>query len=126
MKYGVEPTGAVFALFREISGYSSQKHPAGEVWVTDLGLLAATIESFHMKRLAVEQGDALLYAFTAECRTVSPAIIADDEYVKDILVRIGGKQYRVEPKAGQRMVLYDRTRLKIGETSLCLKDAPRS
>ena len=114
-----EPDGRVYALFREISGVSSGKHPAGEVWITDLGLLAATFERFHLKRCGDKGEDALRYDLTAECRTVSPAIIADDGYVKAVSVRIGGKQFRVEPKAGERMVLSDRTRLSLRGVSLC-------
>ena len=114
-----EPDGRVFALFREISGASNGKRMAGEVWVEDLGLVCATLERFKLRRLAESGAEALLYDFVADCRTVSPAIMADDEYHKTVLIRIGTKQYRVEPKDGQRMVLTGRTRLSIEEVALC-------
>ena len=112
------PDGRVFALFREISGTSNQRQVAGEVWVEDLGLLCATFETFRLKR---RTDDALAYDLVADCRTVSPTIIADDEYAKTIPVRIGAKQYRVEPKDGQRMVLVGRTRLTLEGAYLCPK-----
>lgn len=114
-----EPEGRVFALFREIRGTSSGKHPAGEVWVRDLGLLVATFERFHLVRCADKGDDALRYNMTADCRTISPAIIADDDYVKSVTVRVGGKQYEVQPKPGERMVIFERTRLKLNGVTLC-------
>lgn len=114
-----EPEGRVFALFREIRGTASGKFPAGEVWVTDLGLNVATFERFHLVRCADKGEDALRYDMTADCRTISPAIIADPDYVKSVTVRVGGKQYAVQPKAGERMVIFDRTRLRMNGVSLC-------
>lgn len=114
-----EPDGHVFALFREISARSNKKAPAGEMWVPNLGILAASFESVKLTRRTGPGEDALRYDFTAECRTISPAIIANPEYVKSITIRIGGSQYRVEPKPDARMVVFERTRLRIEGVTLC-------
>lgn len=114
------PDGRVYAVFREIRGISSGKHPAGEVWVRDLGLNVATFERYHLVRCGDKGEDALRYNLTADCRTISPAIIADSDYTKSVTVRFGGKQYVVEPKAGESMVIFDRTRLRMNGVTLCL------
>jgi hypothetical protein len=112
-----EPDGRVFGLFRDIRGISSAKHPAGEVWVRDLGLNVATFDRFHLVRCGDKGDDALRYNLTAECRTISPAIIADPDFAKSVTLRIGGKQYAV---SGDHMVVFERTRLSMNGVTLCL------
>lgn len=103
-----EPSGKVFALFREIRGAASGRMMAGEVWIERIGLTAATFERFTLKR---RTDDETAYDLTAECRTLSQAIIEEYGDEATIVVRVGSKQFRVEPKAGQRMGMVGRTRL---------------